>query len=281
MNDKDSPANVSASAFAGTAEDYARYRPPYPVELLDHLLARLAGRRRLLDLACGPGRIAIACAAKFEQVWAVDSEPDMVDMGKQIAGQQGLTNIRWHRTPGEDLDAPSDAFDLITIGEAFHRLDQVRVLQLARRWLRPGGWIASLGSVGILSGNEEWQLAVADLARKWTREVFPKGWATSRPGSAAGPEAEAAALRNAAFTRVSSHTFVQPRTWNIEEIAGYLRSTSVCSSQILGERSAAFEAAVRRRLLELDPSGQYRERMEFGYTAGQRPGGAEDASRQP
>ena len=49
-------------AFAGTATYYARYRVPYPAALLQDLLARagLTGAGRLLDLPCGPGRIALA-----------------------------------------------------------------------------------------------------------------------------------------------------------------------------------------------------------------------------
>src|SRR5215813_11030659 len=49
-------------AFAGTAPYYVRYRVPYPAELLQDLVARasLTGKGRLLDLACGPGRVVVA-----------------------------------------------------------------------------------------------------------------------------------------------------------------------------------------------------------------------------
>jgi hypothetical protein len=48
--------NLQAGAFAGTAEAYFRYRPPYPKALLAALVtqARLPGSAVLLDLACGP-----------------------------------------------------------------------------------------------------------------------------------------------------------------------------------------------------------------------------------
>jgi trans-aconitate methyltransferase len=64
------PANLLPGAFAGTATAYARYRPPYPRALLDDLLSRaaVAPNGRLLDLACGPGRVGLALAAEFETV---------------------------------------------------------------------------------------------------------------------------------------------------------------------------------------------------------------------
>ncbi len=267
----DLPANIAPAAFAGTAEDYAKYRPPYPAVLLDELLARLNARKRLLDLACGPGRIALALAGRFESVRAVDSEPEMVAVGARLAAERGVANVTWQCVRAEDLALEDASLDLVTIGEAFHRLDQAVVLARAMRWLQPGGCIASIGSTGILQGAEPWQQAVAELAREWTKDVFPQGWATARPGSAAGPEAEAVAMRHAGLVEVQSRTFVVEHTWNMDEIAGYLRTTSVCSARVLGPRHPAFEAALYDTLRALNPRGQFAEAMEFGLTAARRP----------
>src|SRR5215469_5539920 len=63
----DTPRNLQAGAFAGTAEAYFRYRPPYPKALLASLVtqAHLPGSAVLLDLACGPGRVTLDLAASF------------------------------------------------------------------------------------------------------------------------------------------------------------------------------------------------------------------------
>lgn len=266
----DLPANIGPGAFAGTAEDYARYRPAYPAELLDALLSRTPGRTRLIDLACGPGRIALDLAGPFESVLAVDSEPEMVAVGARLAAKQAITNVIWLCFRAEDLTLPDASVDVVTVGEAFHRLDQALVLESSMRWLRPGGVIASMGSTGILQGQEPWQTAVSQLAREWTRDIFPQGWATSRPGAAAGPEAEATAMRHAGFRDVESRTFFVERIWTVDEIAGYLRTTSVCSRRVLGTRHAAFESALRDALLDMNPDGRFFERLEFGFTAGTR-----------
>ncbi len=57
-----------ADAFAGTADFYVRHRVPYPERLLKDLMARacVGGGGRLLDLACGPGRLTLALAGKLQ-----------------------------------------------------------------------------------------------------------------------------------------------------------------------------------------------------------------------
>ena len=144
--------------FSGTAEDYARYRPAYPHEMLDDLRRRagVAGDGRLLDLACGPGRVALPLARHFGVVWAIDQEPEMIEVARARAERQGLTNIRWMVGRAEEVEAAPGSFELITIGEAFHRLDQQLIaerpwngLRRAAAW-RPWGvsarwWARSRG----------------------------------------------------------------------------------------------------------------------------------------
>lgn len=265
------PPNLLPGAFAGTAAAYARFRPPYPTTLLGDLLARagVAPRARLLDLACGPGRVALDLAASFESVWAIDLEPEMVAVGQQQAARRGVENVTWFVGRAEDLAAPTGAFDLITIGEAFHRLDQAVVAQAALGWLKPGGCLATLGSEGILAGLEAWQVAVAEVAQRWMARAFPGGWAVARPGAEVGPGSQARVLRAAGFIDVTEQTFHQPRDWSFAEIIGYLESTSVCSRKALGSDFEAF-AAELRSALAAGPT-PFHETLSWGYTLGRKP----------
>src|SRR5579871_385466 len=80
-------------AFAGTASYYLRYRVPYPQALLKDLIQRagITGEGRLLDLACGPGRVAFGLVTSFRETWAIDLEPEMVEVGKEEAARRGVT----------------------------------------------------------------------------------------------------------------------------------------------------------------------------------------------
>jgi SAM-dependent methyltransferase len=249
---------------------YQRHRVPYPAVLLEHLLARVSGRERLLDLACGPGRLALPLASSFGEVWAVDLEPEMITAGREEAERRAIANIRWQAGRAEDLVAPAASFDLIVIGEAFHRLDQRPVAALCTTWLKQGGGIATVGGGDMLYGAEPWQKIAGDCVREWTRDAFPQGWAHSAPGAGTGIAHHEQVLRDAGFRDVASFEFTAPHVWSIDSIIGYLRSTSVASARILGDKTANFDAALRSALLRHDQSGRYTEQIRFGYTFGQR-----------
>jgi SAM-dependent methyltransferase len=267
------PPNLLPGAFAGTAAAYARYRPPYPKALLNDLLAYTAGPLggALLDLACGPGRLALDLAASFQTVWAVDLEPEMIEVGKQEAARRGIGNVSWFVGRAEDLAAPHGGFDLITIGEAFHRLDQRLIAGQALAWLKPGGCLATLGCESILDGQEPWQKTVAEIARRWMTKAFPAGWGVARDGAATGPGSQARVLREAGFTDVADRPFREPRDWRVEQIVGYLESTSVCSRRALGADFATFEAELRAALPAGEGSPVFHENTNWGYTLGRKP----------
>jgi ubiquinone/menaquinone biosynthesis C-methylase UbiE len=269
----DDAPNLKPDAFVGTAEAYARHRPPYPPALLDALVATVArgSPSALLDLACGPGRIALDLAAAFDRVVAVDLEPEMVTVGTREAARRGIDNVVWSIAAAEQFQASAAAFDLVTIGEAFHRLDQRLVAIAALRWLRPGGCLATLGAAGILAAEGPWQAAAADVAHRWMARAFPDGWAEARSGAATGPEAYEQLLRAAGFVDVVSDAFTAPQAWTIESIVGYFESTSVCSRRALGKHFAGFEDELRATLLPLAEGGVFHEAARFGFTLARKP----------
>jgi hypothetical protein len=65
------------------------------------------------------------------------------------------------------------------------------------------------------------------------------------------------------FPRVEHYSITVSRSPSIDEIVGYLYSTSFCSPAVLGEKQAAFEADLRRTLSEYSPSGVLSESIDF------------------
>ena len=265
--------NVGPDAFVGTAAYYARYRVPYPQELLQDLVRRanITGQGRLLDLASGPGRVALAISSSFRDVWAVDREPEMLEVGKAEAKRRGVSNVTWTLERAEDLQAPAESFELITIGEAIHRLDQRLIAERSLRWLKSGGCLAVIGCSDILSGREDWQRVAVSVAERWTRHAFPAGWAASSAGANRGTNNVIQVLTAAGFESVESYAFVEPYDWTVDSIVGYLHSTSVCSRRILAGNLAAFDSELRCELHALNSTGIFHERIRFGYTLGRKP----------
>jgi SAM-dependent methyltransferase len=265
--------NFPRDAFAGTADYYVRYRVPYSGRLLRDLVDRagITGAGRLLDLACGPGRLALALASSFQEIWAVDLEPEMVEAGRRQAALRGVEKIKWIEGRGEDLDAPPASFELVAIGEAFHRLDQQLMATQILRWLKPGGHLATLGCYSILSGREPWQQLVLGIVRSSTGQELKECGSAGRPTTGRGPEHDERVLRDAGFAEVASYPFVEPHEWTVDAILGYLYSTSVCSKRVLGSEAESFEARLKAALLAHDAAGIFRENIQWGYTIGSKP----------
>jgi ubiquinone/menaquinone biosynthesis C-methylase UbiE len=280
----DLPPNFRPGAFAGVADDYVRYRLPYPHALLDDLLARagLPPNPRLLDLGCGTGRVSLPIAGHFAEVVGVDPEPAMIAAGEREAQRLGVTHIRWSVARAEDFAAPLANFDLVTCGEAFHRLDQPRVAAKVFAWLRRSGAFVTLGMGGpgrvfdvtaAMSHRERaWRRAVAQVVRAYVGEPVKRLHGAPNPTPAEGLADQEAVLRAAGFDPVISYDFEAPHEWSLEALLGNLRSTSFLSRAALGERHAAFEAELSAALLAVDPSARYAETVSSGYTLARKPG---------
>ena len=260
-------------AFAGTATYYVRFRVPYPEILLKDLLDRSGAlsSSRLLDLACGPGRLTFRLAPYFSEVQAIDLEPEMIEAARHQADQLGVTHIRWTVGRAEDLDSAPDSFGLITMGEAFHRLDQPRVAAQGFRWLSPGCCLASLGSYSVFGGSEPWQRIVLDVVRRWSNRLSPDAGASTLGAERGGPDDQERALREAGFVDVARPIFLVAHEWTVDSILGFLYSTSVSSKAVLGENVKAFEDDLRSALMTHDPGGIYRETTQWGYTLARKP----------
>ncbi|MDB5481588.1 MAG: putative methyltransferase [Caulobacteraceae bacterium] len=270
------PPNLRHDAFAGLADDYVRYRLPYPAPMVEAILieARIppAGARAI-DLACGTGRVALAIAPRFANVRAVDLEPEMVEAGRREARRLRVSNILWSVGSAEDFEAPAGAFHLVTAGDSFHRLDRPRVAARALGWLAPAGALVTLGSEGFLDGDAPWRRVLAVVVRAFVGEPARRLGAPNAPIAEEIADQEAV-LRAAGFAPVVSRDFEIAHEWPLPELLGNLRSTSVLSRAALGERHEAFEAALTAALLAHDPSGRYAETVRFGYTVAHKPAAA-------
>ena len=264
--------SYSSDLYVGTARYYARYRVKYPSSLVGDLCSRaqLSGKGKLLDLACGPGRLTLPLSPHFEEALGVDLEPEMVGLGREEAQRQGVTNIRWEVGRAEDLEIPASSIELITIGEAFHRLHQIKIAELSLDWLKPGCCLATLGGVRITGGCEPWQAIVRKVLGKWTgKQIKPKS--AEGPGAYDGRTHDGQVLEEAGYVDIQNHQFTHPYQWTTDSIIGVLYSGSGNLRGSLGSRFKAFEVDLEESLLDFDPIGKFTEQMSFGYTLARKP----------
>ncbi len=120
------------------------HRPDYPSAVHARLLDLAPDRAHLLDLGCGPGKLARALAPHFRQVLAVDPSAAMLRVGQQLdAGAN--PNIAWTRAFAEDLDLEDASVGLAIAGASLHWMDPARLFPKLARALAPGARLAIVG----------------------------------------------------------------------------------------------------------------------------------------
>jgi SAM-dependent methyltransferase len=260
--------------YEGTAHIYEQFRPPYPDGMINDICLRTGadGSGRLLDLACGTGQVAFPLSPGFAEIWAVDQEPGMIEVARDKAARSGAADrFRFITSAAEDLAAPARYFDLVTLGNAFHRLARAAVAHAVLGWLRPGGFLALLWGGSPWFGDEPWQQALTATMDRWQHrpgaaERIPAGHAEARD---ARPDAEI--LAEAGFEMLGRYSFTERHDWTAAEIVGFVASTSVLSDHALGERAAEFAVELRRELSAVQPDGRFRQETELAYDLARRP----------
>lgn len=219
--------------FRGTAEYYDKFRPAYPAALLEPL----RGANRVLDLACGTGQLAFALAADVGDVWAVDQEPELVEFGRRKAQRLGVTNVAWIAASAEDV-ALDGTFDVVAIGNAFHRLDREAVVRRLVPHLGAGGCVALLWSGTPWGGDRPWQRALQDCMARWrdvadARDRVPAGWQ-----EAMDRDPHDAVLRRAGLVYEGPTELTVSQRWTVESLTGFMYSTSFLNRTALGPHTA-------------------------------------------
>jgi SAM-dependent methyltransferase len=258
--------------FKGTAEHYDRFRPPYPSVLLDDLRARVPIRDtgRLLDLACGTGQVAFPLAADVGEVWAVDQEAELVDLARRKAQRLGVTNIRWVAAAAEQV-ALDGTFDLVAVGNAFHRLDRDAVMKHLLPHLPEGGCVALLWGGTPWRGDRPWQRALDEALDRWmdaigVRDRVPQGWQ-----AAIDRDPHERVLRRAGLDYEGRFEFPCKHHWTVDSLIGFVYSTSFLSRAVLAHHVDVFERDLRVQLLTCCADDRFEADVTFAYELARRP----------
>ncbi len=132
--------NQSADAY----EAWVRILEPYDEPLIGDMLEP---GQRVLDLATGPGRMALRMASSVGpdgSVLGVDLSDRMIDRARRAAKDDDASNVRFEVMDAEKLRLEEDAFDLVTCRFSLQILtDPAAALEEAARVLKPGGRFAA------------------------------------------------------------------------------------------------------------------------------------------
>ncbi|WP_188895970.1 class I SAM-dependent methyltransferase [Microlunatus endophyticus] len=259
--------------YRGVAELYDEFRLPYTPALITQLLDDTGptGRVRALDLGCGPGLLAFVLADSFAEVWAVDSEPDMIDVVRSKIANSGIRNLHPVGAPAEELQAPEDFFDLVVVGNAFHRMPRRQVAERIAAWLVPGGHLALCWSSSPWSGPGDWKPAFGELLADWQHRLGADNQVPADLESTRNEQPDEAIIEAAGLVSTGRRAFTQPHAWTPGGLAGFIYATSFLPITIFGDRTSEFEVDLAGRLRPFLEDGVVIDEVSYAYDLFSRP----------
>lgn len=128
--------------FSSRVDNYVRYRPHYPAEVLQ-LLTEECGLNPdwiIADLGSGTGFSSELFLQNGNAVFGVEPNREMREAGEQLLKDElKFTSING---TAEATTLPDESIDLIIAGQAFHWFDVEATRVECQRIIKPGGRIA-------------------------------------------------------------------------------------------------------------------------------------------
>jgi SAM-dependent methyltransferase len=204
-------------------------------------------------------------ARYFDEVLAIDPDGEMTAYARRSATELGLDNVAVRQLRAEDVSADVGPLRAAIFGASFHWTDRPRVGDMIYDLLEPRGHLAILSPGSVHTGTTDWEAAIRAVLVRHLGPERRAGGGLYREG-----ERHEQALRRTRFDKIEIVDIPVREQWSIDQMVGYLFSTSAASKAVLGDRAEAFEQDVRRSLEQSAPGGQLEKLVEYGVILAQR-----------
>jgi len=202
---------MAKDLFSAQAAGYAKYRPGYPLALIEYICSFVTERKHAWDCATGNGQAAVLLSPYFEKITATDSSE------KQLALAIEKENIHYQVCNAEQTPFADNSFDLITIAQAYHWFQFTEFEKEAKRVGKPGAVIAAWGYNIPACAHE----AINELIRHFYTTIVGSYWDAERKYI---DESYQTVPFN--FAKPVSGEFSINVHWSKEDLTGYLQSWS-------------------------------------------------------
>ncbi len=138
------PASNATSRFSDRVENYVRYRPSYPAEVIASLKVDCGLRPEhvVADVASGTGIWTRMLLEKANRVYGIEPNPDMRAAGERLLGEfPKFTSVAG---TAEETGLPDHSVDFVTAAQAGHWFNRKNSRREFARILKPDGWLVLL-----------------------------------------------------------------------------------------------------------------------------------------
>lgn len=202
--DKQSRKYKIKETFDAASAGYDKPALRFFIHAADRLVESmgLAGNEHILDVACGTGTVALACARRLGngRVTGVDLSDGMLEKARAKAQAHQLGNVEFHCTDLENMGFETDTFDGACCGFGIFFLpDMEAAFNIIASHVKPGGKIGISSFTGEVM--EPLSQAFIDRIQAYGVEIPPLSW--KRLDEAAKHHA---LYEAAGITQVETHT---------------------------------------------------------------------------
>ena len=148
--------------FSNRVEDYIKYRPKYPIEIITVLKQDgiLIDETVIADIGSGTGIFTKLLLETGCKTFAVEPNIDMRQAAEQhLINYNNLVSIDGQ---AETTTLEDNTIDLVTVAQAFHWFDRVKTRKEFVRILKPNGYLALVWN-NRLKDNTPFQISYNDL----------------------------------------------------------------------------------------------------------------------
>ncbi len=147
-----SEAEQRRKSFGAQAAAYTKYRPGYPGEVFDYLLALTPSDDRrpdVIDMGAGTGQLSMGFVARECRVTAVEPDARMLEVLTSRTGVKAAVE-----GSAESMPLPDSSADIVAGSQMWHWVDADRAVPEIARVLRPGGVLSIIWS--LRDDGEDW-----------------------------------------------------------------------------------------------------------------------------
>ena len=135
--------------FSGLVENYSKYRPSYPPELMSFIELETGLQKdwNIADIGSGTGIFSKLLLGRGYKVYGIEPNKNMREAAEyELQGFKKFTSIDG---AGEKTSLKDRSIDLITVAQAFHWINPDAAKLEFRRILKPPGYVALIWNIRI------------------------------------------------------------------------------------------------------------------------------------